>query len=80
MVQPMSSWWEAPRSESARDVLGWAAAAELGPDVGSRGLLVGLLRTRTFDEARALLEHFGVAEEAVFDESGWVGLRLRAAG
>ncbi len=67
MAQPMGSWWEVPRSESARDVLGWAATAELGPDVGSRGLLVGLLRTSASDDARTLLEHFGIAEEIVFD-------------
>ena len=44
MAQQAGVSWEG-LPETTKDVIRWAQAAELGPDVGSRGLLVGLLRS-----------------------------------
>lgn len=53
-------------SRSVRDTLAWAAAAELDASaVGTRGLLIGMLRSGE-DPPNALLRHFGVSEDDLF--------------
>lgn len=54
-------------SRSAKDALAWARAAEVqAADVGTRGLLIGMLRSGE-DPPNALLRHFRVRENEVFD-------------
>ena len=54
-------------SPAAQDVMAWAAAAEAPSRVGTRGVLIGLLRTSQPTEAAALLDYCGVRREEVFD-------------
>lgn len=59
--------WE-QLSRGVRDALAWARAAEIdAADVGTRGLLIGMLRSGE-DPANALLRHFGLLEADVFAE------------
>jgi hypothetical protein len=53
-------------SRGVRDALAWARAAEIdATDVGTRGLLIGMLRSGE-DPANALLRHFRLVDEDVF--------------
>jgi hypothetical protein len=53
-------------SRGVRDTLAWARAAEIdASDVGTRGLLIGMLRSGE-DPANALLRHFGLVDEDMF--------------
>jgi len=55
-------------SPAAQDVFAWAAASESpNPRVGTRGVLIGLLRTSYPSEAVQLLECVHVKREEVFD-------------
>jgi KAP family P-loop domain len=71
MAAKASDIWSA-MSADAREVFGWAAACEKGnPDVGTRALLVGLLRTGGgSNPAVDLLRHFNLAEAQLFDALG----------
>jgi KAP family P-loop domain/EVE domain len=63
---PIVSW--DGLSSAAQDVFAWAAASESPtPLVGTRGLLIGLLRTNHSSEASQLLEYARVPHEEVFD-------------
>jgi len=54
-------------SRGAQDALAWARAAEVESTlVGTRGLLIGMLRSGE-DPPNALLRHFGVGEDAVYE-------------
>ena len=64
MAQLSGLKWE-ELDESARDVLGWAVAATLGPEVGSRGLLLGVLRAERPSELETLLIHSGSSPDAL---------------
>ena len=59
------SWNELSRG--VQDAFAWARAAEVeAVDVGTRGLLIGMLRSGE-DPPNALLRHFGVSEDALFE-------------
>jgi hypothetical protein len=65
-VQAEPSWEVLPRQ--TRDVVEWAAACErTSQDVGTRALLIGLLRAGG-DSSRAddLLRHFGISNEQLY--------------
>jgi len=65
-ASPVVSW--DGLSLAAQDCLAWAAASESSyPRVGTRGLLIGLLRTSHPTEADQLLEYVRVRPEDVFD-------------
>lgn len=67
MVDVAGVAWE-ELSRGVRDALAWARAAEIDAvDVGTRGLLIGMLRSGE-DPANALLRHFGLLEADVFAE------------
>jgi KAP family P-loop domain/EVE domain len=53
-------------SAATQDVFGWAAASEEPNRVGTRGLLIGLLRTSQPSEAAQLLAYIGVEHDEVF--------------
>jgi hypothetical protein len=53
-------------STGAKDTLAWARAVEVdATDVGTRGLLIGMLRSGE-DPANALVRHFGLDQDALF--------------
>ena len=56
-------------SAEIREVLRWAAACEIqSPDVGTRALLVGILRSKPGrSTAEDLLRHFGLARAELFE-------------
>lgn len=56
-------------SDSAKEALAWAAAAERGGGtVGTRGMLIGIMRARGPEsEPDQLLQHFGHRREELFD-------------
>jgi KAP family P-loop domain len=54
-------------SPAVQEVLGWAVASEVGGAVGSRGVLIGIIRAREKDsEPDQLLRHFEVSRSALF--------------
>jgi KAP family P-loop domain/EVE domain len=75
-ASPVVSWGRL--SPAARDVLAWAAASESPyPHIGTRGLLIGLLRTTHPSEAGQLLEYVRVQHEEVFDALQQVRTEVR---
>jgi hypothetical protein len=61
MAQLAGVTW-ADLSRGARDTLAWGRAVEVqSPDVGTRGLLIGMLHSAE-DPANALLRHFELRE------------------
>lgn len=67
MAEQLSSVWAA-LSEEVRDVFRWANACEkASPDVGTRALLVGVVRSsKGRNRAEDLLRHFDVSHEELF--------------
>jgi KAP family P-loop domain len=63
--QPTFDW--ARFSAAAQDVLGWAAASEAENRLGTRGLLMGLVRTSHPNEAHELLGFADVGPDRLFD-------------
>jgi hypothetical protein len=63
--QPRLDW--ARLSAAAQDVLGWAVASEEENRLGTRGLLIGLVRTSHRCEAHELLEFADVEPDELFD-------------
>ena len=65
-------------SSAAQDVFSWAIASENpNPRIGTRGLLIGLLRTAYPSEARQLLEYVRVQREEVFDALQQVRIEVK---
>jgi len=67
-VAKVAVGWE-QLSDSAKDAVAWAAAAERGGGtVGTRGVLIGIMRARGREsEPDQLLQHFGHRREELFD-------------
>lgn len=66
MAQQADVW--SSLSAEVKAVLGWAQAVETGDDVGTRALLIGIVRAAPgANLAEGLLSHFGVEVEALFD-------------
>jgi hypothetical protein len=64
--EPTSSWDDL--SPAAKDVIAWAEASEQASGrVGTRGVLIGLLRTSSPTEATQLLAYCGTQPEQVFE-------------
>jgi hypothetical protein len=63
--QPALDW--ARLSTTAQEVLGWAAASEGQNNLGTRGLLIGLVRTTDARETSDLLDFAEVEPEELFD-------------
>jgi KAP-like P-loop domain-containing protein len=62
--RPTLDW--ARLSAAAQDVLGWAAASEEQNRLGTRGVLIGLIRTSHRTEAHQLLEFADVEADELF--------------
>ncbi|HEV7804428.1 MAG TPA: P-loop NTPase fold protein, partial [Solirubrobacteraceae bacterium] len=77
MAQRTGATWEG-LSDPVRRIVTWAAAAEVGPEVGSPGLMLGILRAEPDSPPHTLLAHFGVSHGQLFDALQEVapGMRL----